>query len=244
MRDPASPDVSLIAPSINCKLEDVVLCPLCQTRKARRACPALARQICAVCCGTKRLVEIDCPPDCGYLAAAREHPPAAVLRRNQDDLAAVGRLARDLNERQSWLLFRVLAVLAEDRAGGSSALALPGVGRGAREAATDAQAADAAAALAATYETSARGIIYQHPAASPGAERLAGAIKAALAEAGRSGGTAFERDAALVLRRVEAEAREHVTAAGAGSRRFLELVGRVTRRFEQPAPAPRPLIVP
>ena len=49
-------------------------CPLCHTRKPRRACPALNQTICAVCCGTKRLIEIQCPDDCVYLTSAREHP--------------------------------------------------------------------------------------------------------------------------------------------------------------------------
>ena len=48
-----------------------MLCPLCGKRNARRACPALGHLICAVCCGTKRLTEIACPSDCGYLATAR-----------------------------------------------------------------------------------------------------------------------------------------------------------------------------
>src|SRR5207247_6809666 len=45
-----------------------VLCPLCGTRRARRGCPALSQQICAICCGTKRLVQIQCPSDCTWLA--------------------------------------------------------------------------------------------------------------------------------------------------------------------------------
>src|ERR1700704_4766830 len=57
-----------------------VVCPLCGQRKARRGCPALDKQICAVCCGTKRLVQIECPPDCAYLAVAREHRPPAAAR--------------------------------------------------------------------------------------------------------------------------------------------------------------------
>ncbi|MCK7478268.1 MAG: hypothetical protein M0C28_13315 [Candidatus Moduliflexus flocculans] len=36
-------------------------CPLCRQRAARRRCPALDRDICAVCCGTKRLAEIRLP---------------------------------------------------------------------------------------------------------------------------------------------------------------------------------------
>ncbi|HYT73137.1 MAG TPA: hypothetical protein VEL79_00190, partial [Vicinamibacterales bacterium] len=58
-------------------------CVLCSARAAKRACPALGREICPSCCATKRLVEIACPPDCGYLSAARAHP-AAVVQRQQD----------------------------------------------------------------------------------------------------------------------------------------------------------------
>ncbi len=42
-------------------------CPLCQTRKAKRHCPAKSAQICAVCCATQREIEIDCPIDCPHL---------------------------------------------------------------------------------------------------------------------------------------------------------------------------------
>jgi hypothetical protein len=42
-------------------------CPLCSERSAKRFCPAKATTICAVCCGTKREVEIECPGSCVYL---------------------------------------------------------------------------------------------------------------------------------------------------------------------------------
>src|SRR5262245_13045111 len=48
-------------------------CPLCSTRSGKRYCPAKATQICAVCCGTKREVEIDCPSSCVYLKASRSY---------------------------------------------------------------------------------------------------------------------------------------------------------------------------
>ena len=75
-----------------------MLCPLCGQRKARRACPALGKQICAVCCGTKRLVQIQCPLDWAYLATAREHPAAATIRQQQRDLALLVQFIRDLSE--------------------------------------------------------------------------------------------------------------------------------------------------
>ncbi len=48
-------------------------CPICEKRPPKRFCPAKGEVICAVCCGTEREVTIDCPPDCRYLVASRQH---------------------------------------------------------------------------------------------------------------------------------------------------------------------------
>jgi hypothetical protein len=48
-------------------------CPLCSERAGKRYCPAKETQICAVCCGTKREIEIDCPSSCAYLKASRNY---------------------------------------------------------------------------------------------------------------------------------------------------------------------------
>jgi len=58
-------------------------CPLCGNRKAKRLCPAKGQQICPLCCGTKREVEIDCPPDCTYLHAGREYESEKIARTGQ-----------------------------------------------------------------------------------------------------------------------------------------------------------------
>ena len=86
-------------------------CPLCERRRARRACPALGHQICAVCCGTKRVTEITCPPDCGYLASAKTHPPAALQRQQERDAQFVLPVIRGLSERQYQLFFLVQGTL-------------------------------------------------------------------------------------------------------------------------------------
>jgi len=212
-------------------------CPLCGQRKARRGCPALGKQICAVCCGTKRLVQIACPSDCAYLATAREHPPAAAVRQQQHDLSSVMRAMRDLNERQSRLLVLVLSFLARYQPPELQTL-------------IDEDVSEAAAALAATFETAARGVIYEHRPASLSAERLANTLKPVLAEAGRDLGTSFDRDAAVVLRRVEAAAREAGEPGADQRREFIELVGRVIRKQETqdaetaPVEEPARIIVP
>src|SRR5919108_3854947 len=140
-------------------------CPLCGTRKARRACPALGQTICAVCCGTKRLVEIRCPSDCAYLAAAREHPAAVVRKQQERDVARLLPTIQHLTERQYQLFFLFQSAITRFRPDGFARL-------------VDADVAEAAAALASTLETAARGVIYEHTASSPPAQGLATALKA------------------------------------------------------------------
>src|SRR5262245_52129795 len=93
----------------------LVTCPLCGARRARRACPALGHEICAICCGTKRLTEIQCPSDCVYLAAAREHPAAVLVRQQQRDFGVVMQFARDLNDRQARLFVLIARFLTTYR---------------------------------------------------------------------------------------------------------------------------------
>ena len=115
-------------------------CPQCHARPARRSCPALGREICPVCCGTKREVEIRCPADCPYLASARSHPPATTRRQQDQDLAALTPALAGLSEARQQLFLFALTLLDRFRGDGL-------------DAASDAEAASAAAALAGTYET-------------------------------------------------------------------------------------------
>jgi len=213
----------------------VVVCPLCGTRRARRGCPALDKQICAVCCGTKRLVQIQCPSDCTWLASAREHPPAVVVRQQQRDVALLLQCMRDFSDRHSRLFFLVSTFLVQYSPSELQPL-------------IDDDVAEAATAIAATLETAGRGVIYEHRPASLPAERLTTALKPVLLEAGTGAGSAFERDAAFVLRRI-ADAVADVRAADQGNRRaFLDLLGRVMTRTaaeaESTPPEPTRLIVP
>ena len=192
----------------------MVVCPLCRQRSARRTCPALGHKICAACCGTKRLVQIQCPSDCVYLAAAREHPPAAKVRQQQRELAALVRAMRDLNERQARLFSLIVTFVARYEAPELHPL-------------VDDDVVEAMAALSATFETAVRGVIYEHRPATLSAERLAGALTTLLAEAGQTGGTGFQRDAAVVLRRIEAAAREGTDPAN--RKAFVELADRLTK---------------
>ena len=118
----------------------------------------------------------------------------------------------------------------------------------------DDDVAEGMTALAATFETASRGVIYEHRSATLAGERLIAALKPVLAEAGRGLGSAFERDAVVVLRRLEEAVRSVRGQSDENRRAFLDLLGRVIKdqsaaeasREDEPAgqPAPSRLIVP
>jgi hypothetical protein len=172
-----------------------VACPLCQQRKPKRNCPALGRPICSVCCGTKRLIEINCPSDCSYLAVSREHPAAVVRRQQELDVAALLPSMGGLTERQHQLFFLFQSVVARFRPDGLARL-------------TDDDVAEAAAACAATIETAAKGVLYDHAPASLPAQKLAGEFRTLLEQVREHGATVYDREAAIALRAIERGARE------------------------------------
>ena len=243
------------------RMPDSMKCPLCGKQKARRACPALGQQICAVCCGTKRLTEIQCPAECPYLASAREHPPAATLRRQQRDVGLLVHVMRDLNTRQSELFLLVLTFLTRHEPAELPGVPNAGPTRGSRawdpnaaaalgwERIVDDDVADAASALAATFETASRGVIYEHRPSSRPAAHLVTELKPVLAEARKGAGSTFERDAAVVLRRLEEAVRDVRAADRTDPRAFLALIGRVITQApadegSPPAATPSRLILP
>ena len=191
-------------------------CPLCRRRRARRACPALGYQICAVCCGTKRLREIRCPSDCTYLVSARTHPPAVVRRQQERDARFLLPIIDGLGRRQYQLFFVVQATI--HRLAETDEMPV-----------NDDVVRDTAQALAATYETASKGIIYEHRPSSLPAERLARELKPLLEGKDGRGPVASERDLLEVLRRVERAATDARKTLDGGTHAYLDLVGRVMR---------------
>ena len=209
-------------------------CPICHTRKPRRACPALQQTICPVCCGTKRLTEIQCPDDCVYLTSAREHPAAIVKRQQDHDVAILLPTLQGLSERQHQLFFLFQSLIARHTPEGFTRL-------------LDDDVADAAAAVAATLETAARGVIYDHAAESRPAQRLASDMKAMLADIQKQGVKVYDREVAIVLRAIEKGARE-TRKIEPGEASYLTLMARLLQRNrtgkESPAEPARSLIIP
>ena len=190
-----------------------MLCPSCGRRKARRACPALARTICPMCCGTKRLVEIQCPADCGYLSSAREHPAAVVRRRREDDVSRLLPTIRHLTERQYQLFFLFQTLIARHTPQGLTRL-------------VDSDIAEAAGALAATLETAGRGVIFEHTPQAPPARALTAELKTLLAQMRERGTAIYDGETAIVLRAIERGAQE-VKAPDGGDAGYADLIARL-----------------
>jgi hypothetical protein len=114
-----------------------------------------------------------------------------VQRRRERDFAFVLPVIQDLSEKQYRLLLAFQAVILKH-----TAAALPSP--------IDTDVRDAAGTLASTLETARKGIIYEHQTASVLAQRIAGELRALLAEIEREApAPALERDAATALRRIE-----------------------------------------
>jgi hypothetical protein len=172
-------------------------------------------------------VEINCPENCPHLAASREHPAAVVKRQQERDVAVLLPTIREFSERQYQLFFVFHTVIARHHPEGLTRL-------------LDADVADAAGAAAATLETAARGVIYDHTPQSRPAQRLSAELKTALAELRERGASIHDREAALVLRAIERGARETAAATGQGDTAYLTLMGRLLQvQRSSAAPAER-----
>jgi hypothetical protein len=89
-------------------------CPLCSERPGKRYCPAKTDQICAVCCGTKREVEIDCPSSCPHLIAGRSYE--AEKRIPDPELAQkVEKYSNDFVYRYAPILDEISRSVVEER---------------------------------------------------------------------------------------------------------------------------------
>lgn len=190
-----------------------MVCPLCRVRKAKRSCPGTGVQICTVCCGTKRLVEITCPPSCIYLATAQRHPAATVKRQQEHDVGVLMRALGPLSEPQLQVFFVIHTFISRFTAEGTTL--------------TDAAVAEAAGALATSFETASRGVLYEQAASTPAGEALRRALKEFLTQIGGDGGTRFEREVSLVLRGIERAATHEADGIGTGPVDYLTLVARI-----------------
>jgi len=199
-------------------------------RPTKRACPALRKDICPVCCATKRGVEINCPADCRYLENAQRHPAAKVRRQIDHDIGILMASLGRVNEQQLQLFFLFQSQILAHKPEGFARL-------------VDTDVALATGALAKALETASRGVIYDEPTASVVAEGLRRELKGSIDEITKSGGSRAQREVAEVLRGIERGAKHDPPEAGETSSSYLELVGRILKQQAPPAKPSSPLIV-
>ena len=122
-------------------------CILCSQKKAKRFCPARNDQICATCCGEKRVLEIDCPESCEYLKAGREREAQDYGKRLRSlNSAAQDRVRKVLMERQDVVAHLEYAISQQRR--GSRFL-------------TDKEVKQALDVLLENYTTEDKGVLYE-----------------------------------------------------------------------------------
>jgi hypothetical protein len=136
-------------------------------RPAKRFCPAKQTAICAVCCGTKREVEIDCPSSCIHLQAGRSYESQRKLPDPQL-VARVRSFRRDFLETYDPILGELGKALAEER------LTSPWL--------VDLDVAEVYRALTATMKTLSSGIYYESVPDGPVRISLFRKLKAVLDE--------------------------------------------------------------
>jgi len=200
-------------------------CSLCQKRPAKRSCPALRQDICSVCCGTKRQVEIACTPDCVFLETAHRHPAAVVRRQLDRDVGALMTTLGSVSEQQLQLFFILQSVVLRHKPTGLARL-------------VDADLALAVGALATSLETASKGLIYDEATTSIVAEGLRRELKPVIEEITNSGGSRAEREVAAVLRGIERGAKHQAAGADDSETGYLERVARVIQQSPHPVPPP------
>jgi hypothetical protein len=145
---------------------------------------------------------------------------------------------RHLNERQHQLFFLFHTAIARHTPHGFARL-------------VDEDIEQATGAVAATLETAARGVIYEHNAASLPGQRLATELTSLLAQIRSQGGTVSDAEAAIALRAIEQGARDAKKTGDGTATSYASLIGRLlrVRRAQGQGPkeaakAASPLIVP
>ena len=122
-------------------------------------------------------------------------------------------MLHELTGRQQELVLLIQGLLQRDRD------ATPGL--------RDIDVEHAVRALAETYETASRGIIYEHAAGVASAERLSALIRTLIETLREKGMRLSDADVAAALRRIEDGARDARAALPGGDAAYLDLLKRL-----------------
>jgi hypothetical protein len=138
-----------------------ILCKICNQRRAKRHCPGVDGDICALCCAAGREVTIECPRKCPSLREARLHEANVVLTEDQvphKDIAVSEDFVRS-HEHLVLLLGNALTRAME------------------KEKAVDSDAREALEAMVQTYRAAQSGLTFESRPPNPYAAAIADALQ-------------------------------------------------------------------
>ncbi len=127
-------------------MPEPILCKICGKRRAKRHCPAVTGDICAICCGTEREVSLSCPLECEYLREAHRHEKPVPIPEQQFSNSDIIVTEEFLQSKEELLLFCVYSLV-------QASLRTPG--------AIDADLMAAIEALIQTRRTLESGLVYE-----------------------------------------------------------------------------------
>ena len=127
-------------------MSESILCKICGKRRARRSCPAVEGDICALCCGTEREVTLSCPLECEYLKEAHRREKPVTLSQDKLANADINVTEEFIRSHEEFLLFCMYSLL-------HAALRAPG--------AVDSDVIQALEALIQTQRTLQSGLVYE-----------------------------------------------------------------------------------
>jgi hypothetical protein len=90
------------------KPRELSQCAQCHKRKAKRFCPGLGADLCALCCGLLREKKIRCPSACPFLARHKPYQEDKLIRKRRTFSEEVVH-----DDRLHWLLLHLEAPLKE-----------------------------------------------------------------------------------------------------------------------------------
>ncbi len=143
-----------------------VLCKICSKRRAKRSCPGVGGEICAVCCGTERENTVDCPLDCEHLQAARKHEQLAPIDAENypnKDIRLTEDFVREHEPVVLWISLALARAMEKERA-------------------VDFDAREALAAIIRTYRTRESGLIYETRPPNPYAAAIQDVLTQSIAD--------------------------------------------------------------
>jgi hypothetical protein len=207
---------------------EIILCKICGKRRARRACPVVAGDICPLCCGTEREVTLTCPLECEYLAEAHRREKPMPLPDGQLANPDINITEEFIRSHEEFLLFCVFSLV-------QAALQTWG--------AVDSDVIDALQALIQTHRTLESGLYYESRAQNTVAARIQRSFEASLADYQK---LRTEREHLSPVRNVEILAvlvflhrlAQHNQNGRPRGRMYLDLLRRMTPEMGVEAQAP------